>query len=118
MSRPAFFCGMIFITPLTALSYLFTSTTASIIYIALSWDLKRRASCMAKCSGSTTFVAKNQTSPIRGFFDGIITNASRLVSGVLLLGWSHQALVQQFRQTHLHKAQYPKEHVLAEELTY
>lgn len=66
----------------------------STIYISLSFDLKRYASCMAKRSDSTAFVAKNKTDLNRGFLDGIITSALRLVSGALLLGWNCQALAQ------------------------
>lgn len=63
------------------------------MYISLSCDLKG-ASCMAKRSDSTDFVAKKKTDPNRGFLDSSITNALRLVSGVLLLGWNCQILVQ------------------------
>lgn len=54
--------------------------TGSIMYISLSCDLKG-ASCMAKRSDSTDFVAKKKTGPNRGFLDSSITNALRLVSG-------------------------------------
>lgn len=63
---------------------------------------------MAKSSDSTDFGAKKKTAPNRGFSDGIITNASRLVSGVLLLGWNCQVLVQKLLscpQTHPGRAE-------------
>lgn len=77
------------------------------MYISLSCDLEG-ARCMVKRSDSTDFVAEKKTGPNRGFLDGIITNASRRVSGALLLGWNCQALVQKLvscRRTHLGRAE-------------
>lgn len=78
------------------------------MYISLSYELEPRANCMAKRSDPTAFVAKKKTGPNRGFLSGIITSASRLVSGVLLLEWNCQTLAQKLlscRQTHPHRAE-------------
>lgn len=56
------------------------------MYISLSYELEPRANCMAKRSDPTAFVAKKKTGPNRGFLSGIITSASRLVSGGFAAG--------------------------------